>query len=85
MKTIREWLSDTFGLLQYPLVWFIVIGTALSPCTSGPLVLGYFFGWHWAIIGIAVGWGMFGLYSAWQSSCARKPDASEKDSSKHVS
>jgi hypothetical protein len=47
-----------------PVLWTIlsVLGFGLLPCTSGPVLIGYFYGWYWSALGIVVLWGGSTLY-----------------------
>jgi hypothetical protein len=47
-----------------PVLWTVlyVLGFGLLPCTPGPVLVGYFYGWHWAALGIIVLWGGSTLY-----------------------
>ena len=72
------------GIPPWVLGTVAVLGFGLLPCTSGPLILGYFFGWPWAVGGVTLCWLIFGLFNGmisipWKRRADRKPAVEENN------
>jgi hypothetical protein len=68
--------------MQFLWAVLAVLAFGILPCTSGPLLVGYFYGWYWAVLGIFVLWGAFALHNgmvSWPNRGKKKEKAGNTD------